>query len=152
MPKKPLTSQAPKKWVRNQSGTLLFAYLRLFRFLYLSFTIFCFIKTVIFCGERCYFGDFLISVDSLSGLNVISSDGLVIGEVKSAEIDANKWQVTHLQVKLSSKASEDLGFKKRFKSSIVSIPVTLITSVGDVILLGRSMKELGDNTEIYESK
>ncbi len=102
---------------------------------------------------RDYFsGGFLTSFDSILGKNVIGSGGFVVGEVKGAEIDAEKWQVSHLQVKLSSQASEDLGFKKRFKSSVVCIPVSLVTSVGDVVLLGKSMSELSSNAEIHECK
>lgn len=103
-------------------------------------------------ARELFFGDFLISVDALIGKDVIGSGGFIVGEVKSAEIDAEKWQVTYLQVKLSSQASEDLGFKKRFKSSVVCIPVSLVTSVGDVVLLGKSMSELSSNAEIHECK
>jgi sporulation protein YlmC with PRC-barrel domain len=116
------------------------------------FTPFFVIKTVIFCRDTCYFGDFLISFDSLTGRNIIGSDGLNIGEVKNAEIDTAKWQITCIIAKLSGKASENLGFKKRFKSSVVCIPVSLVTSVGDVILLGKNMSQLASSTEIYEQK
>jgi sporulation protein YlmC with PRC-barrel domain len=109
-------------------------------------------KLIYFAVRRFIFGGFLISVDSIIGLNVVGSYGIIVGVIKSAEIDAEKWQVTHIQVKLSSQASEDLGFKKRFKSSVVCVPVSLVTSVGDVILLGRNIKELSENKEIYECK
>jgi sporulation protein YlmC with PRC-barrel domain len=93
----------------------------------------------------------LVSADELIGKNVIGSGGIIVGEVKNVEIDDAKWQVTHLQVKLSNQASEDLGFKKRFTSSTVCMPVSLITSVGDVILLGKNLDELSNNPEIYQS-
>jgi sporulation protein YlmC with PRC-barrel domain len=92
--------------------------------------------------------DFLVSVDSLSGKNVIGTGGTVIGEVKGAEVDTSTWQVTHLQVKLSSAASDTLGFKKRFGSSSVCLPIGLVSAVGDVVTIGSDLNELSQNALI----
>jgi len=53
-------------------------------------------------------------------------------------------------VKLSKQASEDLGFKKRFISSTVCFPVSLVSKVGDNILLNKSLDELTKNPEVSE--
>jgi sporulation protein YlmC with PRC-barrel domain len=95
-------------------------------------------------------GNILVSVDKLSGKNVIGASGIIIGEVKGAEVNTTSWQITHLQVKLSDQASEDLGFRKRFRSSIVCMPVSLITAVGDVITIGKTLDELSRNPEISD--
>jgi sporulation protein YlmC with PRC-barrel domain len=92
----------------------------------------------------------LVSVDELSGKNVIGTGGTVLGEIKGAQINTSTWQVTHLQVKLSSTASDTLGFKKRFRSSNVCMPVSLVTAVGDVVTVGRTLDELSRNLEISE--
>ncbi len=92
----------------------------------------------------------MVDVDSLSGKNVIGTGGTIIGEVKGAEVNTSTWQITHLQVKLSSAASDTLGFKKRFRSSNVCMPVSLISAVGDVITIGRDLTELSQNPEITE--
>jgi sporulation protein YlmC with PRC-barrel domain len=94
--------------------------------------------------------NFLVSVDLLSGKNVIGTGGIILGEVKGAEVNTGTWQMTHLQIKLSSQASENLGFKKRFGSSTVCMPVSLITAVGDVITINKSLDELSRNPEISE--
>lgn len=73
-----------------------------------------------------------------------------MGEVKGTEVNTNTWQLTYLQVKLSSPASEELGFKKRFRSSIVCMPVSLVSAVGDVITIARSLRDLSENPEITE--
>ncbi len=57
---------------------------------------------------------------------------------------------THLQVKLSNQASEDLGFKKRFRSSTVCMPISLVSAVGDVIMINKTLNELSKNPEISE--
>jgi sporulation protein YlmC with PRC-barrel domain len=91
---------------------------------------------------------FLVSVDSLSGKNVIGTGGTVIGEVKGAEVNTATWQVTHLQIKLSSAASDTLGFKRRFGSSSVCLPVSLVSAVGDVVTIGTDITELSQNSQI----
>ena len=92
----------------------------------------------------------MVNVDSLSGKNVIGASGIILGEVTGAEVNTSTWQLTHLNIKLSNQASEDLGFKKRFGSSTVCMPVSLISAVGDVITINRTLDELGRNPEISE--
>jgi sporulation protein YlmC with PRC-barrel domain len=94
----------------------------------------------------------LISVEKLSGKSVIGASGIIVGEVTGAEVDTSTWQLTHLKVKLSNQASEDLGFKKRFRSSTVCMPVTLITAVGDVINIGKTLDELSRYPELTECR
>ena len=83
-----------------------------------------------------------MSFDKLSGKFVICAGGFDLGEINGVEMDTNTWQVTHLHVKLSKPASEDLGFKKRFRSSTVCLPISLVSKVGDNILLNKSLDEL----------
>jgi sporulation protein YlmC with PRC-barrel domain len=92
----------------------------------------------------------MVEVSELSGKNVITNGGKNLGEVSGTLVNTRTWQVTHLTVKLSSDASEELGFKKRFRSSTVSMPVTLIGAVGDVVTINRNLKELSENPEITE--
>jgi len=89
-------------------------------------------------------------VDSLSGKDVIGAGGIILGQVDGAEVNTSTWQITHLQVKLSSQASDQLGFKKRFTSSIVCMPVSLVSAVGDVITVEKTLDELAKNPEISE--
>jgi len=90
----------------------------------------------------------MVSFDKLSGMFVICAGGFDFGEINGVEMDTRTWQVTHLHVKLSKPASEDLGFKKRFRSSTVCLPISLVSSVGDNILLTKSIDELSRHPEI----
>lgn len=92
----------------------------------------------------------MVSIDSLSGKNVIGAGGIIIGEIKGAEVNTNTWEVTHLQIKLSGTASDTLGFKKRFRSSTVCMPVSLISAVGDVVTIHSNLNELSQNPQIAE--
>ena len=88
--------------------------------------------------------------DKLSGKYVICAGGFDLGNVNEIEINTANWQVTHLHVELSKPASEDLGFKKRFRSSTVCVPISLVSQVGDNILLNKSLDELTRHPEIAE--
>jgi len=91
-----------------------------------------------------------VSFDKLSGKFVICAGAFDLGEVNGVDIDTNTWQVTHLHVKLSKSASEDLGFQKRFRSSTVCVPTSLVSKVGDNILLNKCLDELSKNPQITE--
>jgi sporulation protein YlmC with PRC-barrel domain len=94
----------------------------------------------------------LVTFKDLSDKFVICSGGFDLGQINGVEIKVDTWQVTHLHVKLSKSASEDLGFKKRFRSSTVCLPVSLVSKVGDNILLNKCLDELARNPEISECK
>jgi sporulation protein YlmC with PRC-barrel domain len=94
----------------------------------------------------------LISFSQLLGKQVIGTGGFIIGEVKGASIDEKTWRVPQIYVKLTDKAATELGFKKRFRSSTVSIPITMIQAVGDVVTMAPPLKELSESKEITEYK
>jgi sporulation protein YlmC with PRC-barrel domain len=93
---------------------------------------------------------FLVSVDQLSGKDVIGAGGSKLGEVKGLEVNTTTWEIMHLQVKLSSAASNTLGFKKRFRNSSVCMPVSLVSAVGDVVTIGSNLDQLSQNPQITE--
>ena len=97
-------------------------------------------------------GDLLISFEKLMGLQVITSEAEILGEVKGANIDTKSWQVTGLHVKLSNAAAEELSMKKRLGSSVATIPVSAIQAVGNLVSLTKSMKDLKNSGEIIEYK
>jgi sporulation protein YlmC with PRC-barrel domain len=55
----------------------------------------------------------LVSFKDLSDKFVICAGGFDLGQVNGVEMNTGTWQVTHLHVKLSKTASEDLRFKKK---------------------------------------
>lgn len=92
----------------------------------------------------------LVSFRELSDKFVICAGGFDLGQINGVELDTKTWQITHLHVKLSKSASEDLGFKKRFRSSTVCLPISLVATVGDNVLLNKSLDELVRHPEISE--
>ncbi len=95
---------------------------------------------------------FVVGIDKLVGMKVITAKAYIFGEVNGAEVDVDNWRITHLHVKLTDKAAIDLGFKKRFRSSTVCMPVTLINEVGEVVTIDKSLEELSRIIEVIECK
>lgn len=93
-----------------------------------------------------------MNIDQLVGKKVIGEKATAIGEVRGAEADTDNWAITHLLVKLTKEAANELEFKKRFSSPTVSMPVSLVKAVGDVITIQKSISELKKTRELVEYK
>ena len=77
-----------------------------------------------------------LSDENLRGRTVIAADGEAIGEVSSLFLDGAAWSVEALQVKLRRDIADQLGAPRgMFHGSTVEIPVRLIQSVGDAVVL-----------------
>ena len=94
----------------------------------------------------------MVTFEKLTGMYVICAGGFDLGNVNGIEINTSTWNVTHLHIKLSKPASEDLGFKKRFRSSTVCLPMSLVAQTGDNIILNKSIDELSRHPEISECR
>ena len=94
----------------------------------------------------------MISFENLVGLKVLTSEAFSLGVLKGALVDTEKWTVKYLHVKLDDEAATTLGFKKRFRSSTICVPVNMVVAIGDYITIGRSLNELSESQEITECK
>jgi sporulation protein YlmC with PRC-barrel domain len=87
-----------------------------------------------------------VSDDHLRGRTVIAADGQAIGEVAALFIDTSKWVIVAVQIKLSKSAAEQLGASRGLlRAATLDLPVRLIQSVGDAILLTVPTVELRQN-------
>jgi sporulation protein YlmC with PRC-barrel domain len=95
----------------------------------------------------------IIDMSKMIGKQVIGAQAMELGEVESVKMDTGNWQVTHLGVKLTDDAVKELGFTKTFWSSVVvSLPVSAVSVVGDVVSLVDSIKCLEDVVERLDKK
>jgi sporulation protein YlmC with PRC-barrel domain len=94
----------------------------------------------------------MINFEEIVGLQVVTSGAHILGEVKGVKIDTTTWAVKFLNVKLTGDAAESFGMKKRFGSSKICVPVSMVQAVAHVVTLSRSMEELENNQEITECK
>jgi sporulation protein YlmC with PRC-barrel domain len=84
-----------------------------------------------------------LSDDNLRGRTVIASDGLAIGEIALLFIDSVAWRVESLQVKLHKDIADRLGAGRSiFRAGAVEIPIGIVQSVGDAVVLSVPIDEL----------
>ena len=74
----------------------------------------------------------------------MTSDGLVLGEVQSAELNTSNWQIINLFVALTDEAMKKLGFKHPYLGKVlVCLPVSAVESITDKAVLNKTLEELG---------
>ncbi len=94
----------------------------------------------------------MINFEEIVGLQVVTSGAHIIGEVKGVKIDTATWEIKYLNVKLTGEAAENLGLKKRFRSSSICLPIGMVQAVAHVVTISRTMEELESSQEITECK
>jgi sporulation protein YlmC with PRC-barrel domain len=88
-----------------------------------------------------------VSDEQLRGRTVIAADGQAIGEVATLFIDTSKWMIVAVKIKLSKSAAEQLGAARGLlRAATLDLPVRLVQSVGDAILLSIPTLELRENS------
>jgi sporulation protein YlmC with PRC-barrel domain len=81
--------------------------------------------------------------ENLRGRTVIAADGVVIGELAILFVESDSWRVEALQVKRRKDVADRLGADRGvFHAGTVEIPVRLIQSVGDAVLLSVAVDAL----------
>jgi sporulation protein YlmC with PRC-barrel domain len=84
-----------------------------------------------------------LSDENLKGRTVVSADGQAVGEVAALFLDSEAWRVESLQVKLRNSVADQLGATRNiFHSGTLEVPVRMIQSVGDAIVLSVPAVEL----------
>jgi sporulation protein YlmC with PRC-barrel domain len=77
-----------------------------------------------------------LSDESLRGRTVIGADGQAVGEVAALFLDSEAWDVESIRVKLRNAIADRLGAARTmFSAGTVDIPVRLVQSVGDAVVL-----------------
>ena len=85
----------------------------------------------------------MVEITKLFWKPAFTSDGFLLGEVHSAELDTSNWQIINLFVTLSEEASKKMGFKHPYLGKvIVCLPVSNVESVGDKTVLNKTIEEL----------
>lgn len=84
-----------------------------------------------------------LSDENLRGRSVVASDGVAIGEAATLFLDSEAWRVESLRVKLHRDIADRLGAgRSLFHAGAVEIPVSMIQSVGDAVVLSVAVDEL----------
>jgi sporulation protein YlmC with PRC-barrel domain len=93
----------------------------------------------------------MVEISRLFWKKAFTSDAFLLGEVESAELDMNTWQVTNFYVGLTDEATRMLGFKRPFLGKVVvCLPVSAIKSIKDTAILNQTLDELRSLKECKE--
>jgi sporulation protein YlmC with PRC-barrel domain len=85
----------------------------------------------------------MVEISKLFWKQAFTSDGFLLGEVQSAELDMSNWQIINLFVALDDEASKKLGFKHPYLGKIlVCLPVSAVESIADRAILNKTFEEL----------
>ncbi len=85
--------------------------------------------------------------ENLRGRTVISADGQAIGSVKAIFLDSTEWRVESISVELGKDAADRIGASRSmFRHGVVELPVRLIQSVGDTVVLGVGVDQLRESS------
>jgi sporulation protein YlmC with PRC-barrel domain len=86
-----------------------------------------------------------LSDENLRGRTVIGADGQAIGEIGAMFLDCASWSVESLQVKLRKGIADQLGApRSMFQAGSIEVPVRLVQSVGDAVVLSIGVDGLRD--------
>lgn len=84
-----------------------------------------------------------LSDENLRGRTVIAADGQTIGEIVALFLDSDAWRVESLQIKLRKEVADQLGATRgMFHAGTLELPVRMVQSVGDTIVLSVPALEL----------
>jgi sporulation protein YlmC with PRC-barrel domain len=96
-------------------------------------------------------GFFMVEITRLFWKRAFTADNFLLGEVESAELDTNTWQVTNFYVGLSDEATKALGFKHPYLGKVVvCLPSSAVKSVKDTAILNKTLEELRSLKECKE--
>jgi len=86
-----------------------------------------------------------LSDENLRGRTVIGSDGRAVGEIAALFLDSDTWSLESLRVKLRKDIADELGASRTmFHAGTVEVPVRLIQSVADAVVLSVPVGGLRD--------
>lgn len=90
----------------------------------------------------------MVEITRLFWKKVVTSDVFVLGEIHSAVLDTETWQLTSFYVALNDEAAKKLGFDSPFLGKVmVCLPVSVVRSIEDTAVLSKTFAELQELRE-----
>jgi len=84
-----------------------------------------------------------LKIEDFIGLEIVTADAMVIGDVEGVGVDVKAWNVPALKIGLKKGQEEPLGIKKpRFGSTTVYVKSDGVDSISDMITLKRELEKV----------
>jgi sporulation protein YlmC with PRC-barrel domain len=85
----------------------------------------------------------MVEITRLFWKKAFTADNFELGEINSADVDMNTWQITSLFVNLTDEASQLFGFKHPYLGRVtVCLPVSAVKTIADRAVLNQTFEEL----------
>jgi sporulation protein YlmC with PRC-barrel domain len=86
-----------------------------------------------------------VSDKTLNGRAVISADGKVVGSISELFINKSSWHLESIRVDLRKDIADRIGANRTvFHRGTIELPIHLIQSVGDAVVLTVEVEQLRD--------
>jgi sporulation protein YlmC with PRC-barrel domain len=93
----------------------------------------------------------MVEITRMFWKKAYTADAFLLGDIESAEVDMNSWQVTNFYVGLTDEATRRLGFRRPFLGKVVvCLPVSTVKTIEDTAVLNKTLAELRDLKECKE--
>ena len=93
----------------------------------------------------------MVEISRLFWKKAYTSDAFLLGEVESAELDMNSWQITNFYVGLTDEATKKMGFKRPYLGKVVvCLPVSAVEKIEDTATLNITVQQLGELKQCKE--
>ena len=84
-----------------------------------------------------------LSAENLHGRTVIAADGQAIGSIKAVFLDPAEWRVESISIELRKDIADRIGAAHGvFHRGLIELPVALVQSVGDAVVLAVAVDAL----------
>ncbi len=85
----------------------------------------------------------MVEITRLFWKKAFTADNLELGEVHSAEVDPNTWQITNFYINLTDESARAFGFKHPYLGRVtVCLPASAVKSISDHAVLNQTLDEL----------
>lgn len=85
----------------------------------------------------------MVEITRIFWKKAYTADKILLGEIESADLDVNTWQITNLYIGLTDLATKELGFTRPYLGKIhVCLPVSTVQTIEDNAVLNKTMTEL----------
>jgi sporulation protein YlmC with PRC-barrel domain len=86
-----------------------------------------------------------LSAENLHGRTVITADGLAVGSIESVFLDVDEWRIESVSIELRKDVADRIGASRTmFHRGLIEVPVRLIQSVGDAVVLSVAVDALSE--------
>jgi sporulation protein YlmC with PRC-barrel domain len=94
-----------------------------------------------------------LSDENIRGRTVIAADGQVVGKITALFLESDAWRIESIQAKLGNDIADQIGADRSvFHAGTIEIPVRMVQSVGDTVVLSIPVDGLREVLPLDESK